>query len=564
MEGFTAINFQSLFESAPGLYLVLKPDFTIVAVSDAYLDATMTRREAIIQKGLFEVFPDNPDDPEATGVSNLRASLNSVVRNKVANTMAVQKYDIRRPDGSFEERYWSPLNKPVFNGSNEVAYIIHRVEDVTEFVRLKNTEVNQQKKTEELMGKVHEMEMEVYKRAQEIQDVNLRLLSEIEEREKAREIMQASQQMFSTFFYQSPVMNTITDAATGRFIEVNDNFAKFCGSSKEEIIGKTSLELKVVPKFKQRAELIEIIKRDGLVRDILMEATDYRGAIKWISTSADLVVINGKKCFLTAMIDVTERIAAEEILQQKGRELEEANKELESFSYSVSHDLRAPLRIIHGYTEIITSDHSERLDDEGKRMLGIVNANVRRMGQLIDDLLNLSRLGRKELAFHTINMQDLVQNIIDEIKVSGTRLPLFHIGQLNAVRSDNNLIQQVWLNLISNAIKYSRTKEQPVVEIDSKRKGSEIIYCVKDNGVGFNMKYANKLFGVFQRLHKMNEFEGTGVGLALVHRIVTRLGGRVWAEAEIDKGASFFFSLPNDKSAAPEAEEQMASVTHKA
>jgi light-regulated signal transduction histidine kinase (bacteriophytochrome) len=242
--------------------------------------------------------------------------------------------------------------------------------------------------------------------------------------------------------------------------------------------------------------------------------------------------------------DISALKKTEAALQKQTDELEKANKELEAFSYSVSHDLRAPLRIIHGYTEIVLTDHSASLDDEGKRMLGIVTSNVRKMGQLIDDLLNLSRMGRKELAIHTVEVNKLVQSVIYDLTSSKTKKPQIKIGNLLAVESDYSLLQQVWINLISNAIKYSEKKSDPLIEIDSVKKGNEIIYSVKDNGVGFNMQYSGKLFGVFQRLHKMTEFEGTGVGLALVHRILSRLGGRVWADAEVDKGATFWFSLP--------------------
>src|SRR5689334_5047637 len=183
-------DFKSLFESAPGLYLILLPDLTIVAVSDSYRNATMTKREEIIGRGLFEVFPDNPDDPAATGVSNLQASLNSVLQNKTTHTMAVQKYDIRRPDGTFEERYWSPLNKPVLNEKNEIAWIIHRVEDVTEFVRLKKEELKQLELTKDLKKQVEEMEMETYKRAQEIQLANKFLEYEVKERKKLEKYLE--------------------------------------------------------------------------------------------------------------------------------------------------------------------------------------------------------------------------------------------------------------------------------------------------------------------------------------------------------------------------------------
>jgi light-regulated signal transduction histidine kinase (bacteriophytochrome) len=210
----------------------------------------------------------------------------------------------------------------------------------------------------------------------------------------------------------------------------------------------------------------------------------------------------------------------------------------------VSHDLRAPLRIIDGYTEIIVSDYGKILDEEGNRLLGIVTANVRKMGRLIDDLLNLSRLGRKELTSHHIDMNQLVNSVMAEQIALKTKQYDIQIEKLEQTDADSSLIRQVWINLISNAIKFSAEKDQPSIKISSRHTGDEIIYSIQDNGVGFNMKYADKLFGVFQRLHKMTEFEGTGVGLALVQRIITRHGGRVWAEAEVDKGATLYFSLP--------------------
>ena len=413
------INYQRLFESAPGLYLILDQNLHIITASKAYLDATMTDLAVIRGRYLFDVFPDNPEDPDATGESNLHASLKNVLSSGTPHSMAVQKYDIRRPDGSFEERYWSPLNRPVFNGEGVLEYIIHRVEDVSAFMHIKKQQAQQQQVAAGMQQRLQEMESEIFNRAQEIQLINDRLYAEAVQRERA-----------------------------------------------------------------------------------------------------------------------------EAALQQQTLQLAKANKELETFSYSVSHDLRAPLRIIDGYTEIAMTDYSSKLDDEGRRILGIIASNVQRMGQLIDDLLNLSRMSRQELEVYPVSMDALVAAVIAEQLNGNVHQYSISVSQLPPASCDRSLITQVWTNLISNAIKYAKPKEHPVIEIDSYTAPGEIIYRVKDNGVGFNMKYADKLFGVFQRLHKMTEFEGTGVGLALVHQIVSRHGGRVWAEAETGKGATFSFSLP--------------------
>lgn len=225
-------------------------------------------------------------------------------------------------------------------------------------------------------------------------------------------------------------------------------------------------------------------------------------------------------------------------------ELQAVNKELESFSYSVSHDLRAPLRAINGYADILKEDYTTVLDDEGKRLLSAIETNAKNMGLLIDDLLAFSRLGRKEVQKTNVNMKALAKSIASDTNKMPEHKAIIQIGDLSIAQADPILISQVWANLLSNAIKYSAKSSQPHIEVQSEANNKEIIYSVKDNGVGFDMKYAHKLFGVFQRLHHRDEFEGTGVGLAIVERIITRHGGRVWAEATPGEGATFFFSLP--------------------
>jgi signal transduction histidine kinase len=229
-------------------------------------------------------------------------------------------------------------------------------------------------------------------------------------------------------------------------------------------------------------------------------------------------------------------------VRSRTAELEAANRELGSFSYSVSHDLRAPLRAVDGYARMLEEDYGERLDAEGRRLLGVVRDSARGMGQLIDDLLEFSRLGRQELAKRHIDMTPLVQEVVNELQRDAQAT--VHIDAVPPANADRALLRQVWLNLIANALKYSSKQDCSVVQIGGKADGGEHVYWVRDNGVGFDMRYADKLFGVFQRLHRSDEFPGTGVGLAIVQRVVTRHGGRVWAEGQVGKGACFFFSLP--------------------
>jgi PAS domain S-box-containing protein len=488
-------DFKAMFESAPGLFLILLPDLVIDAVSDEYLQATMTRREDITGRHLFDVFPDNPDDPNADGVSNLRASLNTVIKTKASHAMATQKYDIRRPDGVFEERFWDPLNKPVLNENGELTYIIHSVVDVTQ--RIKSG-----------------------------QDL-LKATNEIHE-----------------LYNQAPCGYFSVDANI--FIaNINQTLLNWLGYTAEEVIGKLKYEDLLSPESRQQHlstfnEVFAQYVKNGYVNDLEYVFQRKDGTV-FPALVNSIAVLDENGNFVksrSTVFDNTERKKAEERLKT-------ANKELESFSYSVSHDLRAPLRGIHGYAQMLLEDYGTQLDAEARRLMNNVMNNAQKMGQLIDDLLAFSRLGRKELVKMDLSMQHMATNVCNDIKSSmnGHKLE-FKINELTPVEADSVAIKQVWVNLISNAVKYSSLKETSLVEIGSEPKDEETVYYVKDNGVGFDMRYADKLFGVFQRLHSDKEFEGTGVGLAIVQRIVTRHGGKVWAEAKKNEGATFYFSLP--------------------
>lgn len=390
------LHFRALFESLPGRYLVLTPDFTIVAVSDAYLEATMTRRGEILGRGLFEVFPDNPDDPQATGEANLRASLDRVLRHAAADTMAIQKYDVRRPDGVFEERYWSPVNSPVLGVDRRIEYIVHRVEDVTDFVRSKQELANSDAG---VRARMEQMEAEIYRSAQEVQAVNARL--------------------------------------------------------------------------------------------------------------------------------------------------SEANKELEAFSYSVSHDLRAPLRHVQGYASLLLRECGGLLPEKGLRHLKTISDASREMGELIDDLLAFSRMSRAQMNVAEVNLDELAVETRRTLEAGaqGRRIE-WVCAPLPTVQGDRAMLKLALANLLGNAVKYTGPRACARIELgtDGVEEG-QIVFFVRDNGVGFDPQYAHKLFGVFQRLHRADEFEGTGIGLANVRRIISRHGGRTWAEGAVDRGAAFFFTL---------------------
>lgn len=232
-------------------------------------------------------------------------------------------------------------------------------------------------------------------------------------------------------------------------------------------------------------------------------------------------------------------------LLEEQKKLEDANQELEAFAYSVSHDLRVPLRAIDGFSRILVEDYQDELDDEGRRLISIIRDNTKKMGQLIDDILQLSRAGRQEINLTQLDIESIFQNVFNELKQSNEdRNIVLEMEPLPEVYADRTLLQQVISNLLSNSFKFTNTRETAEIKVGFEVGKNEYIYYVKDNGVGFNMKYSDKLFGLFQRLHGQNEFDGTGVGLSIVQRIIRRHGGDVWAEGKVDEGATFYFSLP--------------------
>jgi PAS domain S-box-containing protein len=352
-----------------------------------------------------------------------------------------------------------------------------------------------------------------------------------------------------------PVMVMVKDASTLTFVRVNRAYEQLQGRSRDELLGKRARDLFNA----EEADLIEAKDREvieqGRLVDIPEQTVELRhvGVRTFHTMKMPIGDRDGKPQFLlTISVDVTERKLAEQAihalnsaLETKAEQLTSINRELESFSYSVSHDLRAPLRAIDGFALMIEEDYGGRLDAEGRRYLSVIRDNGKRMGALIDDLLAFSRLGRLPVVTQEINVEHLVREVVEEaVNGYGEAAPRIEIGRLPPALGDRGLLRQVWVNLMSNAIKYSSKAARPRIEVSGQQNASENLYSIRDNGVGFDMGYVDKLFGVFQRLHRADEFSGTGVGLAIVHRIVTRHGGRVWAQGTVDNGAVFSFSLP--------------------
>jgi signal transduction histidine kinase len=411
-------DFQTLFESAPGLYLVLTPDLNIVAVSDAYLHATMTQREAIIGRGIFEVFPDNPDDPTATGVRNLRASLERVLHSRMADTMAVQKYDIRRPEaegGGFEERYWSPVNSPVFGADQEVVYIIHRVEDVTEFVRLKQQGIEQHKLTEALRIHAERMEAEVFVRAREVQEANRRL--------------QAA-----------------------------------------------------------NAELAR--------------------------------------------------------LYEKTKELDEMKTR---FFSNVSHELRTPLALLLGPTEKLLA--SAQLGDSERAHLEVVVRNARTLLRHVNDLLDVAKLeaGKMEVQYSQGDLSHLLRLTAAHFEVLARERNIafaVETPQSLPAQVDQGKVQQVFLNLLSNAFKF--VPDGGTVRCQLLLEGGKAHLSVADNGPGVPLELREVIFERFRQGEDdaTRRFGGTGLGLAIAKEFLELQGGTMHVRDAPAGGALFEVSVP--------------------
>jgi two-component system cell cycle sensor histidine kinase/response regulator CckA len=505
-------DFQSIFQSAPNLYLVLIRDFKIVAVSNAYLRATLTKREEILGRGIFEVFPDNPGDPEATGVRNLRASLERVLQYKVADTMAVQKYDIRKPDaegGGFEERYWSPLNSPVLGPDGEVEYIIHSVQDVTEIIRLRRQGFDQRNMAEELR----------------------------------------SEERFRKAFNANPEPITIITVSDARYLDVNESFLRVTGYRREEVIGRTSLDLGFWNQPEDRAKLIETVSKQGSVRDFEFSFRTKSGENRTALESAEVIEVAGQQCLFAIFKDITERKVLEKQLRQAQK-----MEAIGQLTGGIAHDFNNLLSVIMGYCEILENQlppHNP-LQKECEQ----IKKAGERAASLTRQLLAFSRQQILEprvidLNAAVIEMEIMLRRLIgSDIDFSTVLEP-----SLGSVKADRGQIEQVIMNLAVNARdampKGGRlTIETANVELDEEYvrrhsgqlPGSYVVLSVSDTGIGMNAEIQARIFDPFFTTKGLGK--GTGLGLSTVYGVVRQSGGHIWVYSEPGHGTTFKIYLP--------------------
>jgi PAS domain S-box-containing protein len=657
-------DFRHLFERAPSLFLVLSPDLTIVAVTDAYLAATMTRRDDIIGRKLFDVFPDNPRDADATGVRNLAASLQTILQTKTEHRMAVQKYDIRVPEekgGGFEVRYWSPLNCPVLDDSGKVRFIIHRVEDVTDLVRLAL-------EREEQNTRAHSLENEILRKTGELSTLTALLQAERAARHTEEEFRQLADGI--------PQLAWMA-RSDGWIYWYNRRWYEYTGSTPEKMAGwgwQSVHDPARLPEVMERwgssiatgqpFEMVFPLRgADGRFRPFLTLVTplkdDAGKVVRWFGTNTDIsehldaearsrraleeryrlliesmsdyaiftldpagtvtswnpgaeqlkgyspdqiigqhfsrfyteedrasgmpqqvletalqlghyqgegwrVRKDGSRFWANIVVtplrnetgelvgfskitrDMTDRKRLMDQLQQHARELEiriaerdQSYADLEAFSYSVAHDLRAPLRAIEGFTDTVMEDFGDQLPPGAREYLQLVIASSERMEHLISDLLQYSKISRTDIKCSPVDIRAAVEEALQPFDAEArSKISSSIESGVTALAHRPTLIQAVF-NLVSNALKFYPPGVTPHAEIRAFRAGENVVIAVHDEGIGIERRFQEQIFKIFERLHTPDRYPGTGIGLAIVDRGIARMGGKVRVESSPGKGSTF-------------------------
>ncbi len=383
--------------------------------------------------------------------------------------------------------------------------------------------------------------------------------TDITHRKQIEKTLQESEEKFRKAFSTNPDAITITRLKDGMYVSTNNGFTQIFGYTEKETIGKTSLQINMWPNPEERIDFVTRVKTNGVVENFETRLCTKQGEIKDALVSAIIIQLEGDSFILSTTKDITARKRAEDEIrklnetlelrvEKRTNQLQVANRELEAFSYSVSHDLRAPLRHINGYVDLLNARYQENLPEKARHYLATITTAAKQMGNLIDDLLQFSRTGRQEMRKAKLDMNVLIKEVLEQIKPDVEKREIkWSVQKMPEVYGDYSLLKQVWVNLLDNAVKYTRFEKSAEITVEFKEEKANFVFSVRDNGVGFDMKYAHKLFGVFQRLHSQTEFEGTGIGLANVQRIIYKHSGNVWVEAEPNKGATFFFTIPKNE-----------------
>jgi PAS domain S-box-containing protein len=544
-----SIDFEQLFRLSSNAYMVLDRGLRYVAANEAYLQTTASRLEDLLGRHVFELFPHDPEDPNNASARMLRTSFERVLAQRKPDMLAFIPYRVPRQTEQgvvLEERYWSATHTALLDERGEVAFILQHTVDVTEVQRLKQAV---QSSEPEATGLAARLEAGVLLRAQHVQEANRTLEDE------RRHLLQ--------LFDQAPGFMCFLRGRRHVYELINQAYYRLVGG-RRELLGMTVRE--GLPELEGQGfyELLDKVFTTGepfIGRGVRVGLQRHPGG-PLEDAYVDFIYqpIRGADGQVAGIFvqghDMTEQSRAEQEVrrlnqvlerrvQERTAELVEANKELESFCYSVSHDLRAPLRHITGFAQMLEKRVGAQLDPTAHRYVRTISEAARTGGRMVDDLLAFSRMGRAEVKKSAVSLRELLVEVQRELApdAEGRKIE-WSVSSLPKVQADQGLLRLVLKNLLSNSLKYTRPKPTALIEVGSHEAPGEVHVWIKDNGVGFDMQHVDKLFGVFQRLHTAEQFEGTGIGLANVRRIVSRHGGRVWAEGRVGEGATFHFTLP--------------------
>ncbi len=565
-----------LYDKTPVMMHSIDGDGRLVSVNSHWLETLGYERDEVIGKRVYDFYTES---------SARHAREDLFQRFLKSGSLRDEEIQVVKKNGEVIDALLSAHGK--WNEREELVNTLAILVDVTE-----------RKQVAEALQKARdELELRVEERTAELSTTNVRLQEQITERKRAEEALQRNAKRLETLqeidrailAARSP--EAIAQAAMRHIRQLvpclRASVATFDLEADEAVVlaihaeGKTKLGIGARVSLEAFGSIGEL--QEGRVRLVgdarkltqtaFVKAFRAEGLHSWINvpliTQGEVLGtlnLGSERCdaFSPEDIDIAREVAnslavaieqarLHEHARQHAAELEqrvaERTADLESFSYSVSHDLRTPLRAIDGFSRILSEDYADKLDAEANRLLNVICSNTQTMGQLIDDLLAFSRLGRQDMHFAEIDMNGLAQSVFDELQTANPERHLrLELHALPPARGDGAMVRQVFVNLLSNAIKFTRRRETAVIEIGVEQEEDDKVYYLRDNGVGFDMQYAHKLFGVFQRLHGADQFEGTGVGLAIVQRIIQRHSGRIWAEGKVEEGATVHFTLPRGAS----------------
>lgn len=541
------IDYQRVFDSSPGIILLLTPDFRIAGATRQRLEATMTRLEDILGRDLFEVFPDNPDDPEATGVANLRASLERVLRTKAADTMAVQRYDIQRPEeegGGFEERYWSPVNAPVLDEGGSVELIIHRVEDVTPLVMAMREASIEREISGELRMQTMRMEGDIVQRSQELQKAKDALQAQAAELEHKTDLTKLIIERAHSAF--------VSMDANGLITEWNPSAERIFGWARRDALGRPVAEVVIPQRYRAAHErglqrFLATGEGPVLNHTIDIEAVRRDGSEFPVALTISPIELDGVYTFHAFIQDISERKATELERERHRAELAHANERLaatdklkDQFLAMASHEMRTPLTAISGFTATMQTMWAQLSEEQKQDFVSIIDTQAIRLQRLVDDLLTLARIESGAVQARCVDVT-VALALKKTVREMGAEQVTVHCPEDLRALADPDQLQQILVNFVGNAIKYGH---EPI-ELSARPVADAIEIRIVDHGDGVPSDFVPHLFQRFARASSTHsEIKGTGLGLSITRGLAQAQGGDAWYEPNQPQGSCFVLRLP--------------------